>query len=59
MIVVARPDAKIVELFERVDRVAGVGCRYCMPDMSRLSVYVARGPKQPLPELWPRLKHYE
>jgi hypothetical protein len=59
MIVIAPSDARLVELFERVDRVAGVGCRYCMPDISRLSVYVCRGIRQPLPEVWPRLKHYE
>ena len=59
MIAISRPGATVVELFERVDRVAGVGCRYCMPGTSRLSVYVCRGPRQPLPELWPLLKHYE
>jgi hypothetical protein len=58
MIVIAPSDSRLVELFERVDRVAGVGCRYCMPDMSRLSVYVCRGLRQPLSEVWPRLKHY-
>ena len=59
MIVIARSDSRLAELFERVDRVASVGCRYCMPEMSRLSVYVGRGLRQPLPEVWPRLKHYD
>jgi 4-amino-4-deoxy-L-arabinose transferase-like glycosyltransferase len=58
MIVIAPSDSQLVELFERVDRVAGVGCRYCMPDTSRLSVYVCRGLRQRLPEVWPRLKQY-
>jgi 4-amino-4-deoxy-L-arabinose transferase-like glycosyltransferase len=58
MIVIAPSDSRLVELFERVDRVSGVGCRYCMPDMSQLSVYVCRGLRQPLSEVWPRLKHY-
>jgi hypothetical protein len=58
MIVIARSDSRLVELFERVDLVAGVGCQYCMPDMSRLSVYVCRGLRQALPEVWPRLKRY-
>jgi hypothetical protein len=59
MIVVARPDATVLEQFGRVERVAGIACRYCLPDRNRLSVYVAREPRQPLPELWPRLKHYD
>jgi hypothetical protein len=59
MIVIAEPDDQIVDLFERVDRVTSVGCQYCMPGMSRLSVYACRGLREPLPEIWPRLKHYQ
>jgi hypothetical protein len=59
MIAIARSDLRLVDLFERVDRVAGVGCQYCMPQTSRLSVYVCRGLRQPLREVWPRLKHYD
>ena len=58
MIVISSSDAELVELFERVERVAGVDCRYCMPYMSRLSVYVCRGLRHPLAEVWPRLKQY-
>jgi len=59
LIVIARSDARLVELFEHVEPVASVGCQYCMPDTSRLSVYVCRGLRQSLPEVWPRLKHYD
>ena len=60
MIVITDPrhTAQHLELFEHVERVAGVECRYCMPDTSRLSVYVCRGLKRPLPEVWPQLKRY-
>jgi len=58
LIVIARSDSRLVELFEHVEPVASVGCRYCMPDTSRLSVYVCRGLRQSLPEVWSRLKHY-
>ena len=46
------------EIFERVERVAEIHCRYCMPDMNRRAVYVARGIKRPIAEVWPELKHY-
>jgi 4-amino-4-deoxy-L-arabinose transferase-like glycosyltransferase len=46
------------EIFERVERVAEVDCRYCMPDVNRLAVFVARGIKRPIAEVWPELKHY-
>jgi hypothetical protein len=58
MIVLAPSDSELGELFERVERVAGIDCRYCMPDMRRLSVYVCRGLRRPIAEIWPRLKHY-
>ena len=58
MIVIAPSDSELIELFERVERVAGVDCRYCMPYMRRLSVYVCRGLRLPLAEVWPRLKRY-
>jgi hypothetical protein len=58
MIVIAPADSQLLELFERVDRVAGVGCQYCMPEMRLLSVYVCRGLRLPLAEVWPRLKRY-
>ena len=58
MIVIAPSDSQLIELFERVDRVAGVSCRYCMPETRRLSVYVCRGLRRPLAEVWPRLKRY-
>jgi 4-amino-4-deoxy-L-arabinose transferase-like glycosyltransferase len=58
MIVIASSDSQVVEFFESVERVAGVDCRYCMPETRRLSVYVCRGLRRPLAEVWPRLKRY-
>jgi 4-amino-4-deoxy-L-arabinose transferase-like glycosyltransferase len=40
--------------------IAGVSSApYCMPYENNLSIYVCRGLKVPLKELWPRVKHYE
>jgi hypothetical protein len=33
--------------------------RYAMPYETGLNVYVLRGAKQPIAELWPKLKHFE
>ena len=45
--------------FESVE-VAGVAtCVYCMPYENNLRVYLCRGLKVPLPDLWPQLKAYQ
>ncbi len=44
--------------FERVDVAGEVTCAYCMPYESNLTIYVCRGLKRPLKELWPRLKAF-
>jgi hypothetical protein len=38
---------------------AETDCGYCMPYENHLPVFVCRGLKVPLRELWPRLKHYD
>jgi 4-amino-4-deoxy-L-arabinose transferase-like glycosyltransferase len=47
------------EAFERVERVAEVDCRLCMPRVDALAVYVCRGPRRPLAEWWAEVKHYD
>jgi hypothetical protein len=44
--------------FEEVERVAEVGCDYCMPETDRSGVYVCRGLKRPLADWWLELKRY-
>ncbi len=34
-------------------------CEYCMPYENNLPIYVARGIKTPLEQLWPNAKHFE
>ncbi len=45
--------------FDRVERVDTVRCDLCMPYENHQPVFVARGPKTPLAEAWPMLKHYD
>lgn len=42
--------------FERVDLAATVQCPYCMPDKMSVPIYICRGLKRPLKELWPLVK---
>jgi hypothetical protein len=45
-------------MFESVQQVGAVRCEYCMPYENGQPVYICRGLKRPLREVWPRLKHY-
>lgn len=58
MIVLGIRRQTLEELFGRVDEVARVGCRFCMPFENDNPVYVCREPKQPLREMWGRAKRY-
>ena len=41
--------------FEGVEQTATIDCGYCMPSENR-PVYIVRGPKRPLPDLWAAAK---
>lgn len=45
--------------FRSVEIVGTVHCRYCMPYENDLRIYVCKGLKTPLPELWSQIKHYD
>ena len=50
---------KFAGYFDSVEAAGKIEDRYAMPGETGLNVYVLRGLKQPLAELWPRLKHFE
>lgn len=58
MLVIAPPDAPVLKLFDHVEPVSRIYCDYCLPALTAMTVYVCRGPRRPLPELWPQLKNY-
>lgn len=58
VIVVGASRAELQPLFATVEEVGRVQCRYCMPYENLRPVYICRGLKRPLPEIWPQLKHY-
>ena len=45
--------------FDSVEVFGVVSSPYCMPYENDLAVYVCRGLRKPLRDLWPALKHYE
>ena len=58
MIVVGDRRERLEELFADV-RLGGVSrCADCMPYEDGRSIWVARGLKQPIAGLWPRLKGF-
>ena len=59
MIVVGSSEESLSRRFETVDRAGTVTCRYCMPYENDKPVWIARGIRQPLAEIWPSLKHYD
>jgi hypothetical protein len=45
--------------FARVEQVATVTCAYCMPYENNLPVYVLRGARQPVSEVWATTKSFD
>ena len=48
----------LVQLFEQVEEVGRVQCRFCMPYESDLGIYLCRGSRQPGDALWAAAKNY-
>lgn len=46
-------------IFDSVQEAGRVDCGDCMPYEDHQPIFVARGLKLPMAQLWPRLKHYE
>jgi hypothetical protein len=59
MIVVGGSEEDHREAFEQVERAGATDCDYCMPYENDQPIFVARGLRRPLSEVWPRLKHFD
>ena len=58
LVVIGDRRERLEELFADV-RAGGVShCTDCMPYEDGRSIWVARGPKQPIASLWPQLKGF-
>jgi hypothetical protein len=58
IIVGVRDVTTLRQQFAQVEQAALITCDYCMDYEDNVPVYVARGPRVPLSELWPHVKHY-
>ena len=59
IVLLTRRPERAERLFATVEKVGETDCGDCMPYENHLPIYIARGPKRPLSEVWPQLKHYE
>lgn len=57
--IVVHADATVLNgWFESCERRAEIECPYCMVQMDEQGVYVCRGPRRPLRELWASMRFY-
>jgi hypothetical protein len=58
LIVIGDDRETLEELFENVELGATFTCHDCMPYENDNPIWIARGLRVPIQELWPRIKHY-
>jgi hypothetical protein len=58
LIVIGGDRAELERAFASVTEAGRTRCDYCMPYERDLPIYVGRGPRVSLSELWPRLKRF-
>ena len=58
VITVNVPEADLARYFESVVQAGATSCRFCMPFENNRPIFVCRGLKKPLAEIWPELKRF-
>jgi len=48
-----------LRVYERADSAGVTDCGDCMPYENGRTIWVLRGPRHPVEEVWPQLKHYD
>jgi hypothetical protein len=59
LIVLSRDPSAWARQFDSLEQVGETDCGDCMPYENHLPILIGRRLHSPLPDLWPRLKHYE
>jgi hypothetical protein len=57
VIAIGYPESRLREFFAEVSPAAHVSPRYAIPEESDLTIFVCRHPREPLPQMWPRLMY--
>ena len=58
-IAVGSDPADLERIYAQVESVGVHRCAYCMPWRAELPLYRVWGPRVPLADVWPQLKHFE
>lgn len=58
VLVIGRSADELTPVFESIEVVETVRCKYCMPYQNDLPIYLARGLRQPIASLWQQLKRF-
>jgi len=59
LVVVTRARDRLEERFASVEQVGQTSCGDCMPYEDGVPIFICRGIRTPLRELWPALKHFD
>jgi hypothetical protein len=59
MIVIGDEREDLESLFEHVELGATYACSDCMPYEGNKPIWIARGMREPLDRIWPRIKHFD
>jgi hypothetical protein len=59
LIVVGGTEERLRGRFDQVERAATIACGRCMPYENNRPVWIVRGLRLPLAQLWPQVKHYD
>ncbi len=59
MIIVGGSRDEHLKVFREVEQAGATDCHYCMPYEDDQPIFVCRGLKVPLDEIWPKLKHFD
>ena len=58
VVVIGGRRERLLEMFEQVEERGRSRCRDCMPYENELPIWVVRGPRRPLGEIWPQIKRF-
>jgi hypothetical protein len=58
IVIGGRRDDEVLSSFASVDLGATFTCTDCMPYENNKSIWIARGLRQPMLVVWPRIKRY-
>jgi hypothetical protein len=58
LITVGIPRADLEQAFGQVTNAGTTSCKYCVDEENGVPIFVARQPKAPIQQLWPRTKHF-